>query len=468
MSMSRRFSLLLLALAALALLAPAPAPAAKRRAPVITFVSPMRVKVGDTLTIRGRNFSSRRSRNTVIFLAPNGRTAFAKPRGASSRKLVVRVPGAVARLMSRRDGRSVPTRFKLRVLTSRFGRFTVRRLSPVILPVGFSDAIGGAPGGNSVLPPPGVCGTGSDYDGDLLGNQTEVDYRTDPCLKDTDLDGVEDGYEFQSAVDLGHYPGSPPLPYPGKRPYPNPLDSSDRLIDFDGDGMKLGEEYLMWVRFAGDGVPRGGRPTTLFNLLYSEGLKTSQNVPVPGDARTAWALDQNEDGRLHDGERDAEGDGLGNWDEARGQMTEAWWPAVHNGEDQPKESKYPEINFLDNADVGGDIFADYDADGDGVRDGDDDYDHDGLTNQFEVRRPGDWYTDAWTVIPPADPDSPPTFGPGPNSWAYTNPFNPCKPYDSERCHEYVPVGYYNDDEVPPIGPSPPPGYPGSAPATPDG
>ena len=466
--MSRRLPFFLLALAALALLAPAAAPAAKRRAPVITFVSPMRVQVGDTMTIRGRGFSARPSRNTVIFMAPSGRTAFAKPRRASSRRLVVRVPGAVARLMSRRNGRPVPTRFRLRVLTRRFGRFTVRRLSPVVLPVGFSDRIGGGPG--SALPPSGVCGTGIDYDDDLLSNSDELQYKTDPCLKDTDLDGAEDGYEFQSAVDLNHYPGTVPLPYPGKRPYPNPLDSSDRFIDFDGDGMKLVEEFLMWLRFSSDGVGRSGRPGTLASLNYSEGLKHSQNVAAPGDPLDNWALDQNEDGRLHDGERDAEGDGLGNWDEARGQMTEAWWPLMHDGENEPKESKYPEINFLDNADVGGDIFADSDADGDGVNDGDDDYDHDGLSNQFEVRRPSDWYTDAWIVTPPdpADPDAEPTFASGPNPWAYTNPFNPCKPFDSERCHEYVPFGYYDDDGMPPIGPPPPPGYPGSAPATPNG
>ena len=38
---------------------------------------------------------------------------------------------------------------------------------------------------------------------------------------------VEDGYEYQSALDLNHYPRSIPLPYPGKRPYPNPLDPGD-------------------------------------------------------------------------------------------------------------------------------------------------------------------------------------------------------------------------------------------------
>jgi hypothetical protein len=98
--------------------------------------------------------------------------------------------------------------------------------------------------------------------------------------------------------------------------------------------------------------------------------------------------------------------------------------------------------------------ADRDMDGDGVLDGYDDADHDGLNNMFEVRRPADWYNDAIAA--------------GTNRWAYTNPFNPCKPYDSERCHEHPPFGHYDSDDVPPIGPAVPPGYPGSAPGTPDG
>jgi len=55
-----------------------------------------------------------------------------------------------------------------------------------------------------------------------------------------------------------------------------------------------------------------------------------------------------------------------------------------------------------------------------------------------------------------------------NPWAYTNPFNPCKPFNSERCHTHPPLGYYTSDEVPPIGPNPPADYTTVHPATPDG
>ena len=79
-----------------------------------------------------------------------------------------------------------------------------------------------------------------------------------------------------------------------------------------------------------------------------------------------------------------------------------------------------------------------------------------------MRRPHNWSTQAWV------PAAPSGFTPGANSWAYTNPFNPCKPFRSDRCHEHPPFDYYTGDQRPPIGPNPPVGYPGSHPATPNG
>lgn len=440
MRVARRPALLALALlACLALALPALAAAKKpAKRPVITRITPMRVQVGATLTIRGRGFSARRTRNTVVFRASNGRSAFAKPRRASARKLTVRVPPALARILGTKA-----TRIKIRVLAGRFSAFTPRRLSPVVLPSGSGPS---GPGGQS------SCVAG-DYDGDLLDGQTELRLGTDPCLADTDGDGVNDGYEVQSATDLNGYPSTPPVPYPGKRPYPNALDPSDANTDYDGDGMTLREEFIMWTRYSADGVPRIGRPTTLANLLYSDGLQRSRPVPAPtSPPLLAWALYDGGSTFLRDGARDADGDGLGNWDEARGRMTEAWWPATHDGRNAPKESKYPDINFLDNADLPGrDAFADPDIDGDGVPDGADDNDRDGISNQFELRRPADWQSTM-----------------GANPWAYTNPFNPCKPFNSARCHAYPPLGYYDGDQEPPIGPDPPPGFPASQPATPAG
>ena len=66
-----------------------------------------------------------------------------------------------------------------------------------------------------------------------------------PCNSDSDGDGVQDGYEFKSAQDLNDDEYQQPntyLPYPGKRPYPNPL-FADAGVDYDGDTLTLGEEY---------------------------------------------------------------------------------------------------------------------------------------------------------------------------------------------------------------------------------
>jgi hypothetical protein len=432
------------------------APRATAAKPKIVRVTPMRIEVGELLTIRGRHFKVRKRRNTVIFRGAGGRTAFAKPRRATKRKLVVRVPAGVTRLLTLRDGKYRPTRISLRVLAGRFSAFTPRRLSPVVLDFG---------GDGSDSPPVEACKQTADHDGDLLSNVLEAALGTNPCLRDSDGDGVEDGYEVQAAIDLNHYPSTPPLPYPGKRPYPNALDPGDAEQDYDGDGLRLREEYLLWRDYVADGVARSGRPTASIplgagqRLLYSDGLQKSLDPApaAPADPLTNWVLDQAGDGVLSDGERDADSDGLGNWDEIRGRMTEAWWVAIL---DDPKESKYPTGfgDFLDNDDLpNGDAHVIPDIDGDGVLDGADDQDHDGLSNQFEVRRPADWIADAITGFPTAA-----------NPWAYVNPFNPCKPFNSERCHEHPPAGYYDGDDMPPIGPNPPAGYPGSRPATPDG
>jgi hypothetical protein len=463
--MRRLITICLLALSATALLVSAPTAAgAKKKAakkPSITRVMPMRVSVGNVLTIRGRNFKPERRANTVIFQAPNGRTAFAKPRRASRTKLVVVVPEAVARLLNDEGDRPRPTRLKLRVLAGRFSNYTKRRLSPVVTGFGKGDGRpggGDGPGGGPVK----VCQDDADHDNDLLDNALEIQIGTDPCLMDTDLDTIEDGYEYESALALNQYPRTPPLPYPGKRPYPNALDASDAVTDYDGDSLQLHEEFKLWVRYSSDGVPRNGRPTTLSNMIYSDGLQKSIDpapaAPPPGTLLN-WALELYPDGELYDDERDADGDGLSNWDESHGRMLEAWWPAMFNGTILPKESQYPERNFLDNEDLPNrDALANGDVDGDGVPDGADDYDGDGLTNQYEVHRPDDYATDAF------NPDG----STGPNPWAYVNPFNPCKPFRSERCHRDVPFGYYSSDEMPPVGADVPSGYPGGGPTTPAG
>ncbi|HEY6779413.1 MAG TPA: IPT/TIG domain-containing protein, partial [Thermoleophilaceae bacterium] len=185
--MRRRLIAICLTLTAAFSLALVPAAfAAKKKqakAPTISRVLPMRLGVGEKLTIRGNNFSVKRKRNTVIFRAPSGRTAFAKPTTASKTKLVVTVPGAVTRLLAKSSASSKPTRFTLRVLSGTFSKFTTKRLSPVIVGPG-SGGKGGTDGGPGS--PGAVACKGTDSDGDLLPNSVELELKTDPCLKDTD------------------------------------------------------------------------------------------------------------------------------------------------------------------------------------------------------------------------------------------------------------------------------------------
>lgn len=211
--MRRLITICLLALSAVALLATAPIASAAVK-PQITRVTPMRISVGNLLTIRGKHFRARARSNTVVFRGANGRTAFAKPRRASGTKLVVRIPPAVASLLTVKNSKQRPTRLKLRVLAGKFSSYTGRRLSPVVTGAGDGD------GGTDAAK---VCKDDADHDNDLLSNDLELQIGTDPCLEDTDDDKMTDGWEYYSAKDLN----IKAVPYPGKRPYPNALDPSD-------------------------------------------------------------------------------------------------------------------------------------------------------------------------------------------------------------------------------------------------
>src|SRR5215210_1847861 len=161
----RRLVITCLTLVAAALLVlPAAASAATQKAPQITRVQPMRISVGGTLTVTGRRFKSTRLKNTVIFRAGDGRTAFAKPRRATRTRLVLTVPASVARLLKVANSSQQPTRLKLRVLAGKFSKFTPRRLSPVVTSAGSGDGPGGGGGGGGTP----VCADDSDHDNDML------------------------------------------------------------------------------------------------------------------------------------------------------------------------------------------------------------------------------------------------------------------------------------------------------------
>jgi hypothetical protein len=478
--MRRLFTICLLALSAMALLVSAPAASAAKKSatePSITRVTPMRISVGARLTIIGKNFKAKRKANTVIFRAPDGRSAFAKPRRASRRKLVVVVPGAVSRLLGGDLSDPKPTRLKLRVLAGKFSAYTKRRLSPVVTAFGSGDGPGGGKGSGAKP----SCSSSADHDGDMLPNTLETQLKTDPCLMDTDGDGVKDGYEYKSAVDLNNDDYQEPnqsLPYPGKRPYPNPLDPSDPNTDFDGDSLQLSVEQGLWhsstnppdrqldtpltysdglqhsiyEHRAGEGnrrfaaLPAAGysKQVDFGNWASAAGYRSNLRVPDPnstgpGQFVTVSLFDFDLDpstpeqelhydfdnsGFLSDEERDEDADGLTNFDENLGRAQANWWTSCYSAEG-PYYITYSDTDLTD-----------ADTDGDGVRDGADDQDHDDYPNVMELsrivasgiddREIGEACRVAEAIEDMFEGVDPPWYW-HPDEYGRVNPFNPCLP-----------------------------------------
>ena len=394
-----------------------PAARAASTSPVVTKVRPLDVAIGQTLTITGRGFLPGRLKNTVVFQRDDAEPVFAKADTATATRITLVVPVKLLPFLADKGGTPSPTRFRLRVLARRLGRtFTKASASPRIAPPkdaggGSGGSGGGAgtggtppPAGNPASPPAAGApdaqplpapidprGPDGDCDNDGIPNRLETDadddlvtdadekdkYKTDWCDADSDRDGAIDGYEIESALDMN----SRALPSPNKRPYPNALDGSDTASDHDGDGLSLGAEYLAWARYGGHRLP----------LTYSDGTQESGG-PTPATrgvypdvAHTRGGLVEPPNGLLTDDEKDVDGDGLSNWDQLHGVFT-----TFANMDYQPT------LDWLDP-----------DSDGDGVKDGADDQDHDGtyggveLTNLEEISAGHDG-----RVTNPTDPCDP--------------------------------------------------------------
>ena len=139
---SRRAPITALALA-LALLPAGAAHAAS--APVITKVTPMKVEIGQTLTIKGRGFRAGAFKNTVAFKRSRKPAVFVKVPTATTTQLTVPVPEKLLPFLQDAKGKAIVRQFRLRVLAKRFGKaFTSAKLSPRIGPPG-SNGGPGAP-----------------------------------------------------------------------------------------------------------------------------------------------------------------------------------------------------------------------------------------------------------------------------------------------------------------------------------
>jgi hypothetical protein len=432
--MRRLLTCSVLALVALAGLVSSASAATK--APVITSFSPAQVRVGQKLVLKGKNFKKGVRNNRVFFSrASDGKTVRARPSKANSTtRMEVVVPAGVTSFLTITNGQAQPTRFQLQLLSGKFSKKTARSKSPIVLPAGAPGSTPGIPGSTGATPPPPPdCdndgtpnSTDTDDDNDGLPDTLEAQIGTDPCKADTDGDGIPDGYEYYSARDLN----GNALPYPGKRPYPNPLDGTDAKKDFDGDGMTMAEEFAAWV-YSGSPLPAG--PGQSF--AYSDGNQTS---PAPNGV---GAMDLNGNLSISDDEKDADNDGLPNWVElAKGDgaplaaygcaftdttgpgptvytnaFTDCGWGPMPNGNTFGESvsgttaAGGPNPPYI----VAGRLnYIDPDTDGDGVPDGADDNDFDGLSNLEEITAGTDGY-----YTEPDDPCDP-------NAYARTCPLHP--------------------------------------------
>lgn len=208
--------------------------------PVVTSISPRHVGIGHVLTIHGRNFVAGKGKNTIVFQSSGHRYVFVRAGRSTPHIIRLMVPAKLGTFLHLKKGVSQPTRFKIRVLARRFGAaFTSATRSPLVLPSGNGTQTGaGACTSASASSPSG------DADKDGLTNALEKKIHTDPCLPDTDGDGMSDFWEYHSALDYNSSASwRDAVMYPGKRPYPNALDPSDKGIDFDGDGLTNTDEY---------------------------------------------------------------------------------------------------------------------------------------------------------------------------------------------------------------------------------
>ena len=215
--MARRL-LILLSLLSCALLATSvDAGAAKRKkpktppAPTVKSIVPMKAQVGEKLTITGTNFIKGTGKTKVYFLREGGGVAWVPSDSGSKTRLIVTVPEKLIPLLRGTAQDRQPTKFQIRLLGKRFGVATKMAKSPIFTA---PNAAAGDPGSNPTgnptgpaTPPDGDCdgdqvknSVDADDDNDALTDDLEtVPAHTDPCVGDTDGDGVGDGYEFYSA-----------------------------------------------------------------------------------------------------------------------------------------------------------------------------------------------------------------------------------------------------------------------------
>jgi hypothetical protein len=182
MTYARPFRLLALVLCVLAV--PASSALAGRKAasaPSVSSLTPLMLRVGDTLTIRGHNFTPGRKRNSVVFKRDGGPAVVVKAGQTTRTRMKVVVPASLAKYLAVAGGAARPARFRIRVVAGRTSSksYTALKRSPLIVPVG---------GPQGAVEQPDESDDGCDTDAVIEG------------LDPNDVGSLEDGSDAGTAL----------------------------------------------------------------------------------------------------------------------------------------------------------------------------------------------------------------------------------------------------------------------------
>ena len=394
-----------------------------------------------------------------------------------------------------RNGAPIPTRFKLRVLGKKFGkRFTGaqalaagRPRLPPLPPRLAAEPDGDCDGDGQ------INGSDVDDDNDLLLDTVEKSLPSAGWTSAAPTPTVTTSATATSSarrVDLNNdeYQNLNAVrAVPRQAAVPEPARPDRRRLDFDGDSLTLGEEFSLWrytlahgsaalddrrasvsrhaaltllgrrevLRLPGRAVidrrtpALCGRRLLQGGRLPRPGCTASGYVdhPPPGHRRARDMIrghqprrhlstasrsghvrhsethyfDLDDDGWLSDDERDEDADGLSNYDETHGRMQSGCWAGCYDRE-APFRLTY----------AGTDV-VDADSDGDGVRDGADDQDHDDVPERHGAQPQREHGQGARCEGPGS------RAGNGAPAHGRVQPFNPCEPFiDSRTCPTYIP------------------------------
>jgi IPT/TIG domain len=162
MTLMRSFGLLALVLCVGALPASSALAGKKSSRPSVSSLAPLTVAVGDTLTIRGRNFIPGKKRNSVSFKRDGSPAVTVKAAQATRTRMKVVVPARLAKYLTVSGGVARPSRFRVRVVAGGASSkgYTAPKRSPVIIP-----APAAAAGPDELVEPDDGCDTGGVVEG---------------------------------------------------------------------------------------------------------------------------------------------------------------------------------------------------------------------------------------------------------------------------------------------------------------